>query len=282
MKIESVPLGRNNRPIAMLPEPTTRLYTALTLAACFLLASCAGPSRDISRIPAQTDAVSSKDGLFMQPIEWSRTKPGCKGQCPELSVDSLVFPGQKQLTELVDHALAVMTGVGEKTMPPYDTIEGFEEYFWQTAGSRDEVMLSARAKYRNRHLTVLELSSGQYYTGAAHGITATQFLNWDNDKNMVLGLQHILAVGAYQDFLQELASAHEAWVENAPEAQENPESWRRMWPFQPSDNFALTDQGVVVKYDSYEIAPYSSGQPELLIPYARLKRILRPEYLPAA
>jgi hypothetical protein len=45
---------------------------------------------------------------------------------------------------------------------------------------------------------------------------------------------------------------------------------------------ALTDTGIVVKYQPYEIAPYSSGQPELLIPYSELKGILRPEYLPPA
>jgi len=37
---------------------------------------------------------------------------------------------------------------------------------------------------------------------------------------------------------------------------------------------------MVIKYDSYQIAPYSAGQPELLIPYEALKGILRPEYLP--
>src|SRR3546814_10791128 len=38
-------------------------------------------------------------------------------------------------------------------------------------------VLSAKARYRNRYLTVVELNTWQYYTGAAHGISATQFLN---------------------------------------------------------------------------------------------------------
>jgi len=54
-----------------------------------------------------------------------------------------------------------------------------------------------------------------------------------------------------------------------------------MWPFQPAQNIALTDQGLLVKYNPYEVAPYSFGQPELLLPYSELRGILRPDYLPA-
>lgn len=39
--------------------------------------------------------------------------------------------------------------------------------------------------------------------------------------------------------------------------------------------------GLVVKYDAYTIAPYSHGQPEILIPYERLRGVLRPEFIPA-
>ena len=35
-------------------------------------------------------------------------------------------------------------------------------------------MLAAKARYRNRYLTVIELN-GQYFTGAAHGITRLSF-----------------------------------------------------------------------------------------------------------
>lgn len=254
---------------------------ALIAGLLSLLAACAtAPSSDISLIPTQTDQISSKEGLFVQPVKWTRSKPGCKGQCPELSVDSLVFPGVPRLTELVDHALAMMTGVGDERVPSYSTIDEFEPYFWQTAASRDSVTLAAKARYRNRHLTVIELNSGQYFTGAAHGLTATQFLNWDNTASRVLGLEQILIPGAYPSYVKALEDAHSRWLQNSPEAQEDLQVWQRLWPFQPTDNVALTDQGVIAKYDSYEIAPYSSGQPELLIRYTDLSGILKPEYLP--
>lgn len=254
----------------------------LPVLALALLTACASrPASDISLIPVQTDAVSSKEGVFVQPVKWARSKPDCKGECPRMEVDSLVFPGMPRLTELVDHALAMMTGMGDERVPPYATIAEFERYFWETAAPRDSVELVARTRYRNRHLTVLELSSGQYFTGAAHGLTATQFLNWDNAASTVLGLEHVLEPGAQPRFESVLAEVHQEWMSRLPEAQDDLAQWQRLWPFQPSSNFAVTDQGIVVKYDPYEIAPYSSGQPELLVPYERLRGILKPEYLPS-
>ncbi len=262
-------------------QPVRKLPTLALFSVVVALAGCAsGPSDTISLIPQQVSEETSKDGVFTQPIKWERTKPGCKGDCPTIQVDSLVFPGNPKLTQLVDHALAVMTGVSEDRVQPYTTIEEFEEYFWQTAAPRDQTVFSAKTRYRNKHLTVLELNSWQYFTGAAHGIAATQFLNWDNDAQRLLALDDVLQPGAQERFIAALRAAHAAWLEKNPDAQNDPQGYNRLWPFQPSDNYALTDAGVVVKYNSYEIAPYSHGQPELTIPYSQLGSILRPQYLP--
>ena len=261
--------------------PVIRLALLAGLSA--LLTACAsGPKDNISLIPAdQIAAQTSKEGLFTQPVQWEREKPGCKGECPTLKVDSIVFPGVNKLSELVDHALAVMTGVSTSQPQPYDTIAQYEDYFWQTAAPRDSTLLSAKTRYRNKNLTIIELNTWQYYTGAAHGISATQFLNWDNDAGQVLGLANILQPGKHQDYIAALKQAHAQWLSTNPDAQRDPQNYERLWPFQSSDNFALTDVGVVVKYDSYQIAPYSSGQPELVIPYNNLQGILKPQYIPA-
>jgi len=254
---------------------------ALAALGTTLLAACSsGPSPNITLIPDATDQVSSRQGLFAQDVKWKRSKPGCEGECPTLEVDSLVFAGNPKLTKLVDHALAQMTGVNDERTPPYDDIAGFADYYWRVAGSRDSVLLAAKLRYRSKFLTVIELDSWQYFTGAAHGIGATQFLNWDNGREAVIPLDAILTPGSRTQFEAALKAAHERWVATQPDAQADPETWNRLWPFQPSDNYALTDKGIVVKYNSYEIAPYSYGQPELLIPYAELQGVLRVDYLP--
>jgi hypothetical protein len=259
-----------------------RAQSASVVLAAVLLAGCASAPSNISLIPADKVASQTeKEGLFTQPVEWEKSLPGCKGECPKITVKSIVFPGVPVLTKLVDHALAIMTGVGEERAPAYTTIAGFESYFWQTAGSRDEVILSAKTRYRNRYLTVIELNSWQYLTGAAHGIAATQFLNWDNAGQKILGIRNVLLPDQYDAFVAALSRAHQRWLATQPDARENMAEYNRLWPFQPSDNYAFTDTGLVVKYDSYSIAPYSSGQPELLVPYSELNGILRPEFIPS-
>ena len=255
---------------------------ALTLACAAVLAACAsGPRDNITLIPAdQIAQESSKEGLFTQPLKYKRSKPDCKGECPQIEVDSLVFPGVPILTELVDHALAVMTGTGTEQPQPYSTIQEYEQYFWQTAAARDSTVFSAKARYRSQHLTVIELNTWQYFTGAAHGISATQFLNWDNNARKVLGMADILQPGAHDRYVQALQAAHRRWLATNPDAQRDPAGYDRLWPFQPSENFALTDAGLVVKYDSYQLAPYSHGQPELTIPYSELQGVLKADYLP--
>jgi hypothetical protein len=258
-------------------------FWALPLV-CGLLAACAsGPSKNISLIPAnQVASQTQLSGLAVVFVKWEHHKPDCKGECPTIKVDSIAFPSLPILTKLVDHGLAVMTGVGVSGPPPYDTVAGYESYFWQTAAPRDSTTLSAKVRYSNKSLTVIELDTWQYYTGAAHGVSATQFLNWDNSRRRVLGIADVLESGQHPAYVAALNKVYQAWLANDQDARRDPETYRRIWPFQPSDNFALTDEGMVIKYDSYQIAPYSAGQPELLIPYADLRGILRPQYLPGS
>ncbi len=262
--------------------PIQALRLALAAGAAGLLTACAsGPSPNISLIPAETAEQTSKEGLFVQAVKWEHKKPGCEGDCPTVKLDSVVFPGITRLTALVDHALALMTGIGNSQAPAYATVAEYEDYFWKTAAPRDSTLLAAKTRYRNKHLTVVELNTWQYFTGAAHGISATQFLNWDNNSGKVLSLASVLEPGKQDAYVAALKAAHSLWLAKNADARQDPESYNRIWPFQASTNFAFTDQGLLVKYDSYEIAPYSSGQPELLVPYGDLQGILRPEFMPA-
>ena len=42
----------------------------------------------------------------------------------------------------------------------------------------------------------------------------------------------------------------------------------------------VCEQRLVVKYDAYTIAPYSYGQPEIVLPWATARTFVRPEFLP--
>lgn len=258
----------------------SHIKTCLAASALVLLSACTHTgSRDISLIPTQTDAITQKKGAFTQPIKWSRQRPHCTGQCPSMKVDSLVFPGQRELTDLVDQHLAAMVSTldGIHIQP---TIADFEEYFWQTADHSDEVQLAAKTIYRNKDLTVLELGAWYYPTGAAHGMASTQFLNWNNSEHRLVSLEDIVRPRRLNQFFELQKQAYHDWVNQSEFAKEDPQQYARLWPFQPTNNVAVTDAGILVKYNPYAIAPYAAGMPQFLIPYAQLEGVLRSEYLP--
>lgn len=263
-----------------------RFAPAGMLSMLVLLAGCASstPSNITlpSNVPQPAKTESHIGELNVEKIQWQGTKPGCKGQCPSIEIDSVGFPDIPKLTALVDHVLAYMTGVDPDSPRPYQTISEYTQYFWQTAQSRDTTIFNASVKDVSPNIIALELHTGQYLTGAAHGIPATQYLNWQRAQERVLALDEALLPNQHAAFVQALQRAHQTWLTHNEDAQRDRAAYDRMWPFQESDNFALTRDGVVVKYDAYSIAPYSHGEPELLIPYAELHGVLRPEFMPAA
>jgi hypothetical protein len=131
-------------------------------------------------------------------------------------------------------------------------------------------------------IVAVELHTEQFLTGAAHGIPATQYLNWERSHGRVMSLEEALIPGRHPQYVAALRQAHAKWLAGNPDARRDPTAYNKMWPFQESDNYALTREGIVVKYDAYSIAPYSHGEPELNIPYSELRGILKPELLPAS
>lgn len=255
--------------------------SAVALSALLLSACASTSTQEVSVIPAKTADITRQDGVFTQPLSVDTKKPGCTGQCPVLKVASLVFPGNQALTHYVDQQLAQMAqNAAFNTGENYTSVDDFTRAYWQQAGRRDEALLYAKPRYRNKAITAIELGFFHYATGAAHGAGEVKLINWDNRQEKNIPFEAIVLPNQIAAFNQQLAQAHQQWLAVNKDAQEVSQQYQRLWPFQPSQNIALTDTGVIVKYNSYEIAPYASGQPELLIPYPRLQGILRPAFLP--
>ncbi len=262
------------------PRATTQ--TGLLAALCLSVAACSTvATQEGSLIPDQTNQVSSQDGAFTQAQKYMRNKPACQTNCPRFGMDSLVFPGRPALTQAAQQALIAQASA-DLGLKNIQSLEQLEQAYWNQAGSRDELLLASRTPYRNAALTVVELSSYYYPTSAAHGMTQIQYLNWDNRENRAISLKDMLVPGQQNAFDALLRQAHQVWLQSSEDAQQDPNGFVRMWPFKPSNNVGFSDQGLLVKYNSYEIAPYSAGQPTLLIPYQQLRTVLRPAYLPAS
>lgn len=262
------------------PKTAAIRLSAISLSVV-LLSACATSSNEPSIIPDQTADITSKEGLFTQPLIFDSKKSNCIGDCPTLHVESLVFPGNKPLTDYVDKQLAKMMQLDDKNKN-YLTVKAFTQFFLSQAGPRDEALLFTKPRYKNKDLTVLELGVWHYVTGAAHGAGKTQFVNWDNQKKQALLFTDVVMSNQKSAFNDRLMQAHQIWLTKQVQEKniDNLTEHLRLWPFQPTENIALTDAGIVAKYNSYDIAPYYFGQPELFIAYPELRGILQPKYLP--
>lgn len=264
-----------------------RLGPITALLTLGLLTACSSPSdRNItlassSGAPQATAQAGSTDiaGIGVRQIKYVRQKPGCISTCPSIEVDSIAIARAAKLTQLIDHALAYMTGIDPGRSGNYQTLQEYEAFFWATAQPRDVTTLRAFVRDVSTALIGVELGTTQMLTGAAHGITATQFLNWERDRGRVLALDEALVPGQRSAFDAAVRRAHARWKTPLAEYQRDPAAFDRMWPYQPTDNFAFTAEGMIVKYDAYAIAPYALGQPELTIPYSELSGIVDARWL---
>jgi hypothetical protein len=279
-------------------------WAALAVLAAGLLAGCSTSPSDNISLPAGESAsspaaspaqaasapggaaaapaasVQSRD-VRTEPVSWEHSKPGCRGKnCPAITLDSLAFPGLPRLTAAVDQALSSMTGVDENLSGVYRDVSGYAAYFWRTAQDGDHTWLRARLRGVVGSAISVELDSTQQLAGAAHPIPATRFLLWRRGTDKQIHLDDVLADGRHAQYLAALRAAYAQWLQTNPGYRRDPAGYAKIWPFVESDNVALTEQGLVVKYDAYTIAPYSYGQPEIVLPWATARTFVRPEFLP--
>lgn len=200
--------------------------------------------------------------------------PESDERCPLVNIDTQLFATEPALNALIDQRLRKMTvNSPEATLPA--TLESYQEQFLREAEPGWSSYLQAKLREQHGSLLVVELSS-YLHTGGAHGMPGRGFINYDRDQDRELKLSDVLLPGKEGAFWRAAAAAHQQWlVENEHDA-----SFSRQWPFVRTGNIALLRNNVLLKYDVYSIAPYSSGHPEIEIPYSELNGIIRAEYLP--
>ncbi|KAG1245008.1 hypothetical protein G6F65_021479 [Rhizopus arrhizus] len=88
-----------------------------------------------------------------------------------------------------------MTGTDANRRGPYNTLSEYTQYFWSTARPRDATYFKASVKDTVGDIVSIELHTEQFLTGAAHGIPATQYLNWERSRDRVMSLDEALIPG---------------------------------------------------------------------------------------
>lgn len=130
------------------------------------------------------------------------------------------------------------------------------------------------AKFLNQTNNVISFSCYIFkFTGGAHGMYATNFLNFNVKDGSLVTLDNIFK-GEYKDKLNDIikenikakyyanTTAEEVGFENIDNE------------MLVSNNFLLTTDGIKFIFPLYKIAPYSEGEPEIIISYVSLNDLL--------
>ncbi len=122
---------------------------------------------------------------------------------------------------------------------------------------------------------VLSLGLINYaFTGGAHGLQVNKYFVFDLITGSILSLDDIF-IPDYEKDLDSLLNRKWRIKYDIADEKSLEASGFFMDTIPVSNNYYLNKSGVNFHYNSYEIAPYSWGHVDLLIPYRELKGILK-------
>ena len=246
-----------------------------------LLAALAGCNWD--KPHKQVPAII-KDTLVYTYKGFKQTDKNCINKpdstCAIFSCSYPIFNNAPQLNALILKLLGnkLYTITNPDTILKRNADDFFRHYIEDTAAvanhfyykSTDTILVARQDS------GLLTLQAASYiYTGGAHGMENTSFINWDSKGNRSFTLKDLLIDG-YQQRLNNIAEkifradeklAHGASLHNNYFFKDD--------KFSLNNNFLITPKGLRFLYNPYEIKPYAAGRTELLINYDELKPLIR-------
>jgi hypothetical protein len=199
--------------------------------------------------------------------------------CATFDVSYPVFP---QLDTAIQQIIAdrlnatLMTGQEGTTLSVEEAGRNFIADFSKTKAEMPEFSMAWYFKSLSKVLinsdTLISIQTDvDVFTGGAHGMYSTSFVNID-PKNGALYLIDSFLKPGYQEYLNELG-LEEFRKEQELADTTSLEDAGFTFPenrFQLNENYGFRKEGIVFFYNSYEVAPYSMGPTEIIIPYEKL------------
>jgi hypothetical protein len=214
-----------------------------------------------------------------------RRADNCSGDdCAKVAVDLELYEGHPELNQAVRRRMVQQLGGGgeDQGAPPESLDEAADRFLATAAGIPGDGArgweLSGESRQLGRWKDLLTVAIDSYeFTGGAHGLPATRWLNWNLATHRPVTLGQVITPGQEDAFEKAARRAHDRWLDKEVDSDGD---FRQAWPFQESSDFRLTRKGLVLHYDVYSIAPYVMGQPTLTLPWEDLDGVIRAKYRP--
>lgn len=165
------------------------------------------------------------------------------------------------------HDLEPMYSEDQKEKKDDTPIEGWYSYYKNIEG---------HVQYYQKSLLIYRMDYNEY-TGGAHGMYGTSYLNIDLTTLRPIHLDDIFT-GDYSELLTDLlwnqlmADKH---VTSHKELEDL--GYASTGDLIPTENFYLTKEGIVFHYNVYEFTPYVMGTVDIQLPYEIMERIMVPD-----
>jgi hypothetical protein len=133
--------------------------------------------------------------------------------------------------------------------------------------------VEGRVKFYEKELLVYCINFNEY-TGGAHGMYTSTFLNFDLKHIHQLVLDDIF-IGDYRDTLSDLLwNQLMADQKVKTKAELENMGYGSTGELTPIDNFYLGKEGITFYYNVYEFTPYAMGAIEITLPYAAIDHLM--------
>lgn len=132
-----------------------------------------------------------------------------------------------------------------------------------------EASIEGEVLYTSPLITTLSISS-YLYTGGAHGNDYIKLFNFNNANGALLTPKEVLNLNS--EFMNVAQSYFEKEV---MKKDENIKDYFFGESFKLPENMGLSERGLIMLYNKYEIASYAQGYTEFLIPFKELEPYLK-------
>ena len=147
-----------------------------------------------------------------------------------------------------------------------------------SANQQISLMIKPKILNADKPLATVVLNTSSYL-GGAHGASSQQYYNFDLSTQKQVQLNDILLPKQKAQLEKHAHEVFKTWVKDSKLAN-SVEEYEQAWKFSLSENFYLSQQGLILQYAEYEIGPYVVGLPRLTVPYDQLQTVLKKQYLP--
>lgn len=133
--------------------------------------------------------------------------------------------------------------------------------------------IESKVQFYEKDLLVYRVDYNEY-TGGAHGMYATTYVNMDLTQMKPLHLDDLF-ITEYKEPLTDLIW-NQLMTDNQVKTREELEdlAYGSTGEIAPTDNFYLHTKGITFHYNVYEITPYAMGAVEVTLPFSAIEHLL--------